>query len=189
MSDMKTKVEGGVRKNLRRTPVQRVRQWFSTRKLGECGKDLFVDPNVRFMRHPERIALGANVIVKEGARLCATNPGASIRIGEWTSIGYHTFLFASNRIEIGANCMIAPFCYLVDANHGIRAGELMRQQPLSTAPIVIEDDVWIGAGVTILKGVHVGRGAVLGAGAVIRGDVPENAIISDSSGEVRDFRR
>lgn len=188
-NDSKAKVEGGVRKYLRRTPIQRWRQWLCTRNLGSRGEGLFVDPNVQFMRHPEKMRLGDHVIVKEGARLCATNPEASIQIGDWTTIGYHTFLFASSGIKIGANCLIAPFCYFVDANHGIRAGELIREQPLSAEPIVVGDDVWVGTGATILRGVNIGSGAVIGAGAVVRENVPENAIVSGAKSEIVDHRR
>ena len=45
-------------------------------------------------------------------------------------------------------------------------------------PVVIEDDVWLGAGVIVLPGVHLGRGCVIGAGAVVTGDVPAGEVFA-----------
>ncbi len=133
--------------------------------------------------------MGDQVIVKEGVRMCPANPDASIRIGDWSTIGYHTHLFATTRIEIGSNCLIAPFCYLVDSNHGIARDVLIREQPMSSLPILIEDDVWIGANVTILRGVTIGEGAVIGAGSVVDQDVPAYAIVRGNPAEDVDTRR
>lgn len=189
MSKTVTKRESGVRKHLRRSLWQRINQAMVLRGIGRCGSGVFVERNVRLLRHPEKIEIGENVIVKEGARLCPTNEGSSIRIGDWTTIGYHTFIFATSGVEIGANCLIAPFCYLVDANHGIRRDELIREQMMSAAPIIIGDDVWLGAGVTVLKGVRIGRGAVVAAGSVVSEDVPEYTIVSGNPAVVTGARR
>jgi acetyltransferase-like isoleucine patch superfamily enzyme len=52
----------------------------------------------------------------------------------------------------------------------------MRAQPIEAAPISIEDDVWIGANVIILKGITVGRGSVIGAGSVVTRSIPPGQI-------------
>jgi acetyltransferase-like isoleucine patch superfamily enzyme len=57
--------------------------------------------------------------------------------------------------------------------------------PARTKPVVIEDDVWIGCRVLILKGVHVGRGAIIGAGALVTKNVPPLAVVTSRSAEVR----
>jgi acetyltransferase-like isoleucine patch superfamily enzyme len=171
------KVEGGVRRYSRPTWIHWLRRQRLAWSLRSIGQGAFIERNVRFLRHPEKVSLGANVIVKEGARFCPTNPDARIKVGDWTTIGYHTFVFASLSIEIGRDCLIAPFCYLVDSNHGFRGGSLIREQSLNAAPIVIEDDVWLGVGVKVLRGVRIGRGAVIGAGSVVSENVPENAIV------------
>ena len=112
-----------------------------------------------------------------------------MRIGKWTTIGYHTHLFATSTITIGDNCLIAPFCYLVDANHSIRRNSLIREQEMSAAPITIEDDVWMGTGAVILKGITVGQGAVISAGAIVAEDVPPYAIVGGNPAKVIDERR
>ena len=127
-------------------------------------------------------------MLKEGARICPAQPGAMISIGDWTTIGYHVFLFASAGITIGESCLIAPFCYLVDANHGIEGHGLIREQPLTAAPIVIKDGAWLGARVTVLPGVTIGQGAVIGAGSVVTKDIPDFAIAAGSPAQVKGMR-
>lgn len=183
-----TTLPGGVRRYSQPT----WRHWLRRRRLAwslaSIGEGAYVESNVKFLRHPARIALGAHVIVKEGVRICPTNPEAEVSIGDWTTVGYHTFVFASLSITIGRDCLIAPFCYLVDSNHGFRKGTLIREQPLSASPIVIEDDVWLGVGVTVLRGVRIGRGAVIGAGTIVSTDVPPNAIVSGNPAAVAGWR-
>lgn len=170
------RAESGVRKHLRRTALQRLRQWWACRCLGAVGDGVFVERNVEFMRYPSNIRLGTQVIVKEGARICSAQPNAPIKIGDWTSVGQHTFVFASAGITIGSSCLIAPFCYIVDSNHGIVRSKLIREQLMVSYPIVIEDDVWLGCGTRILRGVTIRRGAVVAAGSVVLEDIPEYSI-------------
>jgi acetyltransferase-like isoleucine patch superfamily enzyme len=78
---------------------------------------------------------------------------------------------ASEQIEVGENCMIGPFCYITDHDHGHEKGRLIGEQPLRSAPVRIGNNVWIGAGVIILKGVMIGDDAVIAAGAVVTRDI------------------
>lgn len=148
--------------------------------VNTIGKKVHIDHNVRVLRHPENLHLGSNVLLKEGTRICPTNPKASITIGDNTTIGYHTFLFASGSITIGRNCLIAPFCYFVDANHGITLGNAIKDQPLTIDPIVVGEGVWIGAGTTILPGTRIGNGAVVGANSTVRGNILPNEVVAGS---------
>lgn len=124
------------------------------------------------MRFAKNIYVGDKVVVKEGARICACNEKAEIHIGERTTIGYHNFIFASAGIEIGQDCLIAPFVYLVDSNHGINRNERINRQPNETSPIRIGDGVWLASNVTVLKGVSIGDGAVVAANSVVNSDIP-----------------
>ena len=171
-------VPGSVRAHLERTPAQRVRQWWMTRHLGSVGEGAFVEARVEFLRHPANIRLGAQTIVKSGARLCPANASATIEVGDWTTIGYHSHLFATSGITIGRDCLIAPFCYFVDADHGTERGALIREQPMATAPIVVGDDVWVGAGAVVLAGTTIGTGAVIAAGSVVKGVVEPYTVVA-----------
>ena len=186
---MTVKRASGVRKYQERSLRQRWQQWRASSKLALAGDGLFLEQDVHLMRHPEKIWLSDNVIVKSGARICPTNPDAEVRIGKWTTVGYHTYLFATTSITIGDNCLVAPFVYIVDANHGIKREVLIREQSMSAAPIHIADDVWIGTNAVILKGVKIGTGAVISAGAIVSCDVPEYAIVSGNPAKIVEDRR
>lgn len=166
-----------LRQHLRPSLASRYRYWRNRRRLGQLGAGTYFERDVHLMRYPRNIALGANLVLKAGARLCACNEHARISIGDNTTVGYHTYLFASAGIEIGANCLLAPFVYIVDSDHGIARNELINRQANQTAAIRIEDDVWIGTGAKILKGVTIGQGAVIAAGALVKESVAPYDIV------------
>jgi acetyltransferase-like isoleucine patch superfamily enzyme len=144
--------------------------------LGKLGKMVFIDKRVEFIRFPKNIYIDDEVIIKEGARICSCNEQAIIAVGKRTTIGYHTFIFASKKIEIGDDCLIAPFVYIVDSNHQIEKGININIQPNITDSIKIGNDVWIASNVTILKGVFIDNGAVIAANSVVNSNIPANEI-------------
>jgi acetyltransferase-like isoleucine patch superfamily enzyme len=153
-----------------------LRRFWLFRNVGSVGTDVYVDANVQLLRHPEKVFLGDRVMLKEGVKICPTHPEATITIGDWTTVGYNVCIFSKSNISIGKDCLIAPFCYFVDSDHGIDLGCLIREQSMVTAPIVIGNDVWLGTGVVVTKGVTIGNGAVVSAGSVVTKDIPPNTI-------------
>lgn len=117
--------------------------------------------------------------------------GGRIRIGDNVAIGKDTIIFASREggITIGNDVAIAAQCYIIDSDHGLKKSCLIREQPLSSRPIIIEDDVWLGAGTKILKGVTLKKGCVCAAGAVVTCDVPEYAIVGGVPAKVIGWRK
>ena len=166
-----------LRKHLKRTLAVRWRSFVNGSKVGQLGENVYFEKGVELMRYPKNISLGSGMVLKTGARLCPCNEQATISIGNNTTVGYHTYLFASERISIGNDCLIAPFVYIVDSDHNIEKASLINQQANSTATITIGDDVWIGTGAKILKGVTIGDGAVIAAGALVKDDVESYAIV------------
>ena len=166
-----------LRQHLKRTLSVRFRCLRQKFRLGKLGHKVYLEKNVEFLRYPKNIILGDNIVVKEGVRICSCNQKAEIKIGKNTTIGHHTFMFASNKIIIGDDCLIAPFVYLVDSDHEIIRSTLINQQTNTTAPITIGNDVWLGTGAKILKGVNIGDGAVIAAGAVVKDDVEAYSIV------------
>ena len=79
-------------------------------------------------------------------------------------------------IEIGDDCMIAPFVYIVDSDHGTDINSKMNTQDNETSSIKIGDDVWIGSNSVILPGVEIGNGSIIAAGSVVNKDVEEFSI-------------
>lgn len=129
-------------------------------------------------RNPWDIVIGDGAGLDDGVVLLASGARGSsprLMIGAGTYCNRFTMFDASERTEIGRNCMIGPFCYITDHDHGHLAGALVGEQPLIAKPVYVGDDVWVGAGVIILKGVTIGRGAVIGAGAVVSKDVEPGA--------------
>ena len=116
-------------------------------------------------------------------------PG-KITVGNHVEIGIGSVLYASSHVEIGNNVAIAAQCYIIDSNHGIEKNELiMNQVSKIKGPVVIEDDVWLGAGCKVLSGVHIGKGAVIGANSVVNKDIPAYAIAVGCPAKVIGYRK
>jgi serine acetyltransferase len=124
------------------------------------------------------ISIEKDVSLDDGVVLLANGSPRKnkIAIDCGTYINRYTMLDAHSEIRIGRNCMIGPHCYITDANHGRAAGVLVKDQKMEPKPVMIDDDVWLGAGVIVLPGVHLGRGCVIGAGAVVTNDVPAGEV-------------
>ncbi len=113
----------------------------------------------------------------EGGVLLRTSRSGSITVGDevylnGTSIISEENVTLGNRIMIGANTVI------MDTNtHNVPYKDrLKRWDKILRKPVVIEDDVWIGANCFIMKGVRIGRGSIIGAGSVVVGSVDESSI-------------
>ena len=108
----------------------------------------------------EHVTIGRNAVIMMGAVI---NIGAVI--GEGTMIDMGAVL--GGRATVGNNCHVGAGAVL--------AGVI---EPASATPVIVEDEVLIGANAVVIEGVHIGRGAVVAAGAVVIEDVPENAVVA-----------
>lgn len=126
------------------------------------GKNICIYPNVTFFGDGE-IIIGDNVSIGQGAIFYASSGGG---------------------IFIGDNSMIAAQTYIIDTDHGIEQGTLIREQQNSFKKIVVEDDCWIAAGAKVLKGTYLHKGCVVGAQSVVKGEFEENSIIVGVPGKV-----
>lgn len=160
-----------LRQHLKYGWPQAWRRFFHSQRGLRLGAKVWIDKRVEFMRYPAQIELGSEVVIKEGTRICACNAQARISIGERSTIGYHNFIFASEQISIGHDCLIAPFVYLVDSDHRMARSEKINGQGNESAPISIGNDVWIASNVTVLKGTIIEDGAVIAANSVVKGRV------------------
>lgn len=102
-------------------------------------------------------------------------PGGKVYIGKGTYINRNTNIIAAENISIGANCKISWDVIITDTDQH----PLPSSGEVSTRPVQIDDDVWIGARAIILKGVTIGRGAVVAAGAIVTKDVPPRTIVAN----------
>lgn len=108
----------------------------------------------------DRVEIGDGAVIMMGAII---NIGAQIGAGTMIDMG----AVLGGRATVGKNCHIGAGTVL--------AGVV---EPASATPVIVEDDVMMGANAVVLEGVHVGRGAVVAAGAVVIEDVPENAVVA-----------
>lgn len=125
-------------------------------------------------RNPWDIALDDHVSLDDGVILLTTGKRQDrprLRIGRGIYVNRHTMFDVSHSVVIGPDCMIGPFCYITDHDHGTGSDGRVADQPMIEAPVVVGANVWIGAGATILKGVEIGDNAVIGAGAVVTRNV------------------
>lgn len=105
--------------------------------------------------------------------LAGDGADARLTLADKVFIGRNTFLAVYQPIEIGAHCMIGAYSYIVSNNHNYARRDIpMMEQGFSGAPIVIEDDVWLGTHVVVLPGVRIGRGAIVAAGSIVNKDIP-----------------
>jgi maltose O-acetyltransferase len=105
----------------------------------------------------------------------ATAPGARLVIGADCSINYGVSIGCTQAVTIGARCRLGPYVMIVDsAFHEL----LDRSKRPPSQPVVLEDDVWIGAKASIMPGVRIGRGAVVGTAAVVTKDVPPFSVVA-----------
>lgn len=124
---------------------------------------------------------GKNVTI---GRHCAFLRYRNIEIGNNVCIGaYASFVATIANIHIGNNVMFGPHVTIRGGDHRMdMIGRTMfsvtdkEKLPENDKDVYIEDYVWIGCNVTILKGVRIGRGSVVGAGSVVTKDVPPYTI-------------
>ena len=107
---------------------------------------------------------------------------ASIRIGNYCLICPGVRISAGKSITIGASCMLASGVFVTDSDwHGVYD----RSLPVGkSAPVTIEDNVWIGDSVLVCKGLRIGQNSIIGAGSVVVRDIPENAIAAGNPATV-----
>ncbi|MBM7044540.1 MULTISPECIES: DapH/DapD/GlmU-related protein [Rhizobium] len=114
------------------------------------------------------VRIGEVVRFRKGVVIDAQK--GSIDIGNHVSFNEYTILLGSGGISIGNDVRIAAHAMVVSFDHNFDdLTQPIRLQGLTRKPIVIEDDVWIGAGAKILGGSHIAKGCVIGANAVVKG--------------------
>jgi acetyltransferase-like isoleucine patch superfamily enzyme len=130
---------------------------------------------------PGGIDIGEHTIVMHGAVLHVYNfrdlPHAGIHIGSNCLVGEYSVIRGQGGVTIGDRVYTSPFTQILAVNHVFDDPQRpFVEQGITAEGIVIEDDVWIGAGAIITDGVRVGQGAVIAAGAVVTEDVPAHTV-------------
>lgn len=147
------------------------------------GRGVYLDEGVYLHACPGGIEIGENTLVMHHAELHVYNfrdlPQAGIRIGRDSLIGEFNVLRGQGGISIGERVYTSPLVQLAAVNHVFAdPSRSFVEQGITAQGIVIEDDVWIGAGAIVTDGVRIGRGAVVAAGAVVTRDVPPHTVVA-----------
>ncbi len=190
-----------------------LRQRFYRHLFKEMGERSVIGKSL-CMRQPQKISIGKGCIIDDYTRITVSgSEDACINIGNDTFIGPYTIISSKDacidikdyvnigshsriastegKISIGRYALIASFCYIGGGNHITKDVNIpIALQGLeSKGGVLIEDDVWIGAKVTILDGVKIGKGSIIGTGSVVLNDIPSYSIVYGTPATVRGHRR
>jgi maltose O-acetyltransferase len=159
--------------------------------LGKYSRVLSDGKVINLSKNKNDVKIGFNARVR-GEIFCFPHAGR-ISIGDWFYVGPNSLIWSSNDvgISIGNRVLISSNVTVFDTNsHPLDKYKRFEQtkaifdkghpnaiDSIKSSPIVIEDDVWICNGATIMKGVHIKKGAIIGANAIILSDVSEGCLI------------
>lgn len=130
--------------------------------MKHCGKNVYLRPISSDIKGLNNLSIDDYTLIPKGSTFYCTR--AELRIGKKVIFGPKpTIVTGDHRIDFIGR-------YIIDVSDD-------EKLPVQDAPVVIEDDVWCGANVTILKGVTIGRGSVVAAGAVVTKSFPPYSII------------
>lgn len=140
------------------------------------GRHSKIHASVRMDTPPyRRFSLGQYSVVESGA--CINNAVGDVIIGDHTRIGLHNTVIGP--VTIGNHVNLAQGITVTALNHNFENVELrIDEQGVSTNPVTIADDVWIGANAVVLPGVSIGSHSVVAAGAVVTKDVPAHSLVA-----------
>jgi len=146
------------------------------------GQGVYLDQGTYLHACPKGIDIGENSIVMHGAVLHVYNfrglPNSGIWIGRDSLVGEYSVIRGQGGVHIGDRVYTSPFTQIIAVNHIFDDPDRpFVEQGITAEGIVIEDDVWLGAGAVITDGVRVGKGAVVAAGSVVTKDVPPHTVV------------
>jgi acetyltransferase-like isoleucine patch superfamily enzyme len=123
------------------------------------------------------IELGRWAWVGHGSKLRCHE--GQISIGAKSVMGQECTISAYRHVSIGRECVIADRVMLIDFDHGmVEVERPIRLQGIYKRDVRVGNNVWIGYGACVLRGVTVGDNAVIGTSAVVTKDVPANAVVA-----------
>ncbi len=140
------------------------------------GKHSVIHRSARMDTPPYRkFSLGDYSVIESFA--CINNAVGDVIIGDHTRIGLHNTIIGP--VTIGCHVNLAQGITVTALNHNFEASDKrIDEQGVSTTPVIIEDDIWIGANAVILPGVTIGNHSVVAAGAVVTKNVPPHSLVA-----------
>lgn len=135
-----------------------------------------------------RVVLGSWVHVGDRTRLIAHE--GTLRVGEKAVFGRETLITCYLDVEVGGRTLVADWVYVTDFDH--RFDDMttpIKDQGITKSPVRIGPDSWLGTKASVLRGSVIGQGCVVAAHAVVRGAVPDGAVVGGVPAEVLKYRQ
>ena len=141
----------------------------------EIGEDVFIAPQANIFAEP-----GRTIVIGDGVSIAADSVlHGPISLGDHVSINHHVTIDGGRAgVHVGSNTRVAAYATLFAFNHGKAAGQLIREQAVTSQGIHIGEDVWVGAQAGLVDGVTVGDGAVIGMNAQVTRDITPGMIVA-----------
>ncbi|SEF73292.1 Acetyltransferase (isoleucine patch superfamily) [Xylanibacter ruminicola] len=140
------------------------------------GKHSVIHSSVRMDTPPYRkFSLGDYSVIESFA--CINNAVGDVIIGNYTRIGLHNTIIGP--VTIGHHVNLAQGITVTALNHKFENPDIrIDEQGVSTKPVVIGNDIWVGANAVILPGITIGDHSVIAAGAIVTKDVPPHSLVA-----------
>lgn len=178
-----------------RAPFQDPARW---RDVAEFGATTRFLEGARIANHGARHALVIGDYTHVAGELAIVAPQGSLRLGGHCFVGPGSRIWAQTSVTIGNHVLISHLVDVHDTDAHSTNAALRRRDPVdlfehdrpidwshvASAPVVIEDDVWLGFKSSVLKGVTIGRGAIVAAGALVTKDVPAHTLVAGNPARI-----
>lgn len=137
-----------------------------------------ISPNVVLeVNRGATIRLCKNVRIHSGSKV-KVRDGGTLTIGKNVRINYNCMFFCRHEINIGGGCEFGPGVLVYDHDHDFRHPCGLAAREYNVAAVNIGENCWIGANTVILKGTTIGNRCVVGAGSVLKGNYPDDSLIT-----------
>jgi acetyltransferase-like isoleucine patch superfamily enzyme len=151
-------------------------------RCDKCGRGLSLINGIPWIEGHLKIQIGDEVQIDSNIFSSNfRNKAPMLKIGSRTHLGYKVSINVGEYVEIGDDCLIAGGCSIQDNDgHPISPYRRMKKEPPSTSeikPVIIGNNVWIGTGSVILKGVTIGDGSIVAANSLVNRNVPPYSIV------------
>jgi len=154
--------------------------WLKLRFRGRLVTDgiAFVGPGVTIeIGKDAKLHLGRWSWVGHGTKIRAHE--GEVRIGAKTVLGQECTISSFQHVSIGRECIVADRVMLIDFDHGVVEVERpIREQGIYKRDVRVGNNVWMGYGACVLRGVTIGDNAIVGTSSVVTKDVPDNAVVA-----------
>lgn len=182
-------VVSDVRRSVLTRLLLRLSTWWLRRRFGHWGKGSLIE-SPSFLVGCDLISIGERVQIWHSARLEAIgySPDGSplISVGDGCRIQPYVHIGAVRCVKVGSECLFASGVYITDHDHDFSDPDdpVVSNGRLLCSPTIIEDRVWLGERVMVLKGVTIGRCSVIGAGSVVTRSIPAYSVAVGSPARV-----